>query len=120
MPNAFGANVPPEQRTGPCFDLNPLRPEGRFRGGALGTAPPLMGGGLWHKALVVGSVSLGGGGGTGKIWNGKIWHNKSVPTFATEFKNVCQIFAISFYTMFRPEFPREFDDACCAAWCCMV
>ena len=21
----------------------------------------------------------GGGGGTGQIWNGKIWHNKSVP-----------------------------------------
>ena len=35
-------------------------------------------GGVWHKALVVGSVSLWGGGGGGRVWDLKVCVPKKV------------------------------------------
>ena len=67
-----------------------------------------MGAPLWSKSRFCTGDTTGGGGGLGmgETWNGKIWHNKSVPHFAMELKNWCQIFTAPKFNPHPPPVAR--------------
>ena len=62
---------------------------------------------------VLRSMCWGGGFGTGDIWIFEIWHNKIVPNFAMEFKNLCQILPAPNFSILVTKISPTFFCAIC-------